>query len=354
LEVIGQYSTSSLFTCPLLKLLKEAKNGGDIADRCVVFPIFSGLFILLKMGHIQQDEACSYEQGLVARFVAETQASGDPVHYTRALAMQAETLARLGDFECAILTQYKARAIYDPEKHSASICQAYGSDRTAQCISLSAIWHVEVGNIDEALRTCDFVICELMPKMEPSNVHNSGVILSPVIWILKDNGMALKGKALFEKYVVNAFALYFDEGATTFLLAMYDPVVMWLDLHGNQGAEVANFDTYLSWALCEDNLRFGDTIRNAMLIYGLILECISAEICLLLSRRVSNVDQKETLIKSGLLLCQESVEFAGRLKAIPSLRRALTLLREVNEAAHELGMVTELESNDETSIPLLR
>lgn len=334
-------------------MLKEAKNGGDIADRRVVFPIFSGLFILLKMGHIKQDEACSYEQGLVARFVDETKASGDPVHYTRALAMQAEAFARLGDFECALLTQYKARAIYDPEKHSASICKAYGSDRTAQCISLSAIWHVEVGNIDEALRTCDFVICELMPKMEPSNVHNSGVILSPVIWILKDNGMALKAKDLFEKYVVNAFNQYFDEGATTFLLAMYDPTVIMLDLHGNQGGEVANLDRYLSWALCDDNLRFGDVIKNAMLIYGLELDCISAEICLLLARRVNNSDQKETLIKKGLLLSQESAQLASRLKAVPSLRRARPVLRELMEAAKELGLVTELESTYETALALL-
>jgi tetratricopeptide (TPR) repeat protein len=331
-------------------VLKEAKNGSDIADRRVVFPIFSGLFILLKMGHIKQDEACSYEQGLVARFVEETKASGDPVHYTRALAMQAETYARLGDFERAISTQNRARAIYDPEQHSASICKAYGSDRTAQCISLSAIWHVEVGNIDEALRTCDFVICELMPKMEPSNVHNSGVILSPVIWILKDSGMALKAKDLFEKYVVNAFDQYFDEGATTFLLAMYDPTVMMLDLHGNQGAEVASIDKYLSWALCEDNLRFGDVIKNAMLIYGFELDCISAEICLLLARRLDDADQKETLIKNGLLLSQESAELASRLKAIPSLRRARPILRELKEAAQELGLLPDLESNDETTI----
>jgi hypothetical protein len=189
-----------------------------------------------------------------------------------------------------------------------------------------------------------------MPKMEPSNVHNSGVILSPVIWILKDSGMALKAKDLFEKYVVNAFDQYFDEGATTFLLAMYDPTVMMLDLHGNQGAEVANIDKYLSWALCEDNLRFGDVIKNAMLIYGFELDCISAEICLLLARRLDDADQKETLIKNGLLLSQESAELASRLKAIPSLRRARPILRELKEAAQELGLLPDLESNDETTI----
>jgi hypothetical protein len=48
-------------------------------DRSILFTLFSGLFVLLKFGMIEQDKECTYEQEIVRRFVEETKIHGDPV-----------------------------------------------------------------------------------------------------------------------------------------------------------------------------------------------------------------------------------------------------------------------------------
>lgn len=200
---------------------------------------------------------------------------------------------------------------------------------------MSALWLVEVGNTHEALSTCDLVICDLIPKMEPRNVHNSFVMLFPIIWVLKDNGMALRAKDSFETHVVNAFQEYFGDGAFTFFLPLYDPIVMLMDLYGNQDDEVEDFEVYLSWGLCEDKLRFGEQLNNVMINFGRNMDSISAEICLLLAKRVNCASKKKKLIKAGLALGEEAVEMSRRLKSYPCLRRTLPILRELERIVQD-------------------
>ncbi len=325
-------------------MLGTSKSGRDITDRSVVFPIFSGLFLLIKLGAIKQDENCSYEHGLVAKFVEETRLHGDPIHYVRALAMLSDMFARQCDFESALSTHDRLKEIYQPNCHSGGICREYGSDRAAQCLSLSAIWLVEVGKTEEALRTCDYVISEIMPLMEPSNVHNSCVILYPLLWVLKDNGMALTAKQVFMKYVVDAFGQHFGEGATTFSLKLFDPIVMLLDLDENRDADVANLQECLEWALSEENLRVGKTLNNAFLPFGRLADSIGAEICLLLAKRTSIVtDDQEKLIKNGLRLSREGVEYCRLSKANASLRRTLPILTDLENMAKDRRVFDEGE-----------
>lgn len=297
---------------------------------------------MIKLGAIKQDETCSYEQGLVAKFVDETRLHGDPIHYARALAMQSDMFARQCDFESALSTHDHLKEIYHPDCHSSGICREYGSDRAAQCLSLSAIWLVEVGRTEEALRTCDSVVSEIMPLMEPSNVHNSCVILYPLLWVLKDNGMALKAKQVFMKYVIDAFDLYFGEGATTFSLKLFNPILMLLDLDENQDADVANLQEYLEWALCEQNLRLGETLNNAFLPFGRLADSIGAEICLLLAKRpgIATNDQ-EMLMKNGLRLSRDGVVYCRLAKANASLRRVLPILTDLENMAQDRRVLDE-------------
>ena len=98
-------------------------------DRSIVFPVFSGLFLAIKWGGIEQDDNCQYEQELVALFVEETKVNGDHVHYARALAMQAEMYARLGKLNKAFESFEQLKSIYDADLHSQKISEVYGSDR---------------------------------------------------------------------------------------------------------------------------------------------------------------------------------------------------------------------------------
>ena len=90
------------------------------------------------MGAIQDDDECSYEKDLTEKFVEQTRLNKDPVHYGRALAMQGETLGRLGLFERALESLDRINTIYDIETQHESICKSYGSLIFSSTIVLSA------------------------------------------------------------------------------------------------------------------------------------------------------------------------------------------------------------------------
>lgn len=171
-----------------LEIYERAPASINMTDRTIIFPIFSGLFVFLKGNKIDQDKECNFKQNLVRKFVKETKLHGDPVHYIRALAMQGETKARLGKYQEALASFEQLKDSYIPEEHSEGISSAYGTDRSAQCYSQSALWHLMLGNVDDALRMCEYVIEELLPKMDPKNVLNSCELILPLIRILKNCG----------------------------------------------------------------------------------------------------------------------------------------------------------------------
>lgn len=305
---------------------------GVFIDRSIAFPVFSGLFLLIRWGVIEQDKDCSYEQELVAHFVSETKLHGDPVHYARSLATQAETLARLNKFDSALTVNTQLRSIYVPELHSEGISTAYGSDRAAQSISVSAVWFLEVGKMNEALETCDVVMNELLPKMNPRNVHNSCVLLLPIFWILRDHEKASLVKDAFQERVVDAFKEYYGEGGSTPIMYLHSPMLMLLDLHLNKKGELERFEEYLRWASCEDNLRFGTRANSGCLVFGGPIDCISADICLLLAKRVEcESAAKKHLISSGTAVCREALALATEKKSRPCIRVAESILGGLEE-----------------------
>lgn len=115
------------------------------------------------MGGIEQNDECTYEKDLISKFVEQARMNGDPVHYGRALAMQAETFGRLGNFDQALQSLQRIKEIYNIETQHSDICKAYGSDRVAQAFSHSINWYRVVGRLDAALVTCNYVINSLLP-----------------------------------------------------------------------------------------------------------------------------------------------------------------------------------------------
>ena len=321
-------------------MLKDAKTASDLKDRSVGFPIFSGLYIALKFGHIKQDSECSYERNLVARFVEETELNGDPVHFARALAMQGEMYARLGDFSSGLASHSRLAEIYVAEEHHELMSQAYGSDRGAQSFGCSAVWLAVLGRTQEALKTCRFVVDTLMPKMNVQNVHNSFVMLYPVIFIMKDNGrqLAMEARALYKQYFGDPFDQHYGKGGNTFGLPLYQPIMMCFDLFTRQEEDFPEFHDYLEWALEEDNLRLGLVINNGTACYGRMADAICAEICLLLAKRLKRGNDKERLVHVALQLAEESRILAAKANAVASLRQLAEMTRELEALANELGV----------------
>jgi tetratricopeptide (TPR) repeat protein len=296
-----------------LRILEESLVAEEMKDRSIVFPIFSGLFIALKLGMIKQDPDFSFEKSLAARFVKETKSHGDPVHYLRALAMEAEIYGRLGEFDLAFKAKREMERIYDPDKHTHAISQIYGSDRTAQAIGLSSLWYYQTGRMKEALHNCDRVMSFVLPRMDIHNVHNSFLIIIPSLWVMKENGLAHEAAINFEKYVAEPFHLFYPEGAFTYFLPVFKPIAILLDLASYSEIEnqrAPDFNEYLEWALEEANLR-PSSIMNSMGVLGRVPGTITSEICLLLAEKLEYGPDRMTLVKSGLAVASEALDYVA-------------------------------------------
>ena len=293
-----------------LKILQEAKSTTDLRDRSILFPIFSGLFVALKLGSMKQDEA--FEKKLAARFVKEAKAHGDPVHYSRALAIEAELYGRLGEFNRALLTVAEIEGVYDLQKHTAAISQIYGSDRPAQAIGLRSLWYYQLADEDKALCNCDLVINGLLPRMDIRNVHNAFVLLIPSLWVMKENNLAQAARINFEKYVTEPFHVYYPEGSFTPLLPLFKPITMLFDLaYYSSSADERSpyFEEYLQWALDAVHLR-PPLIMNSVGGYGRLPGTVTSEICLFLAMKLENGPDREKLVKNGLEVASEALTYA--------------------------------------------
>ena len=322
-----------------LRILQECPCADLITDRSIVFPIFSGLFLALKFGQIEQDVECSYEQNLVDRFVNETKLHGDIIHYTRALSMQAELYGRLRNYEKAFEVFEELQATYDVDKHTVLICEAYRSDLSAQCFGVSCLWLVLLDRKDEALARCEYIFKELMPKMDIRNVHNSCTMLYPTIWVMKDANRSLEMLETFIKYVVTPFDEYYGEGAFTFYLPAYDPVMMLLELDGRKGKGIDILDNIVDWAIHDDNLRFGTVINNSLGGYGRTCNSMSAEICLLLGQRVDVCDDtKATLVFNGYHVGKEILKISENKRMWHSCAMDIRVLDELEHLAYTLNI----------------
>lgn len=287
------------------------------------------------MGAIEQDEECTYEKHLITKFVEQTQLNGDPVHYGRALAMQGETFGRLGNFEQAFHSLEKIKEIYNIKSHHAAICRAYGSDRVAQAFSHSVNWNRSLGRIDAALDTCNFIIETLLPHCDPKNVHNSFCLLYSCIVTMKDNGLAFDARSALLRFIVHPFDEYFGPGGSTFSKPLFQPILVLLDLQGNEFAEVDKIDEYTEWASDERNMTIqSESLENAWAAMAVSPSVLFGEIYYYLAKRQKKVHVRRHFISIGISLMErtltktKSLPFA-RMYSIEKLENIKALTKEL-------------------------
>ncbi|KAL7537358.1 hypothetical protein ACHAXR_007762, partial [Thalassiosira sp. AJA248-18] len=283
-------------------------------DRSVSFPIFSGLFAVLKMGAIEQDAECSYEKDLCKKFVEQARLNGDPVHYGRALAMEAETLGRLGNFEQGLEVVERIKAIYNIESQHAAICKAYGSDRLAQAFTHSVNFNNALGRTQAALDMCDYIVEEIVPKSDPKNIHNTYCLVYAVIFTLKENGLAMKARDIFQTRVVDPFQEHFGPGGSTYSKPMFKPVLTMLDLQGRQGQEAERINEYTAWALDENEFEKKlVSCEMAWAAFSASPKACLSEICFSLAKRQEDVETRSRLIQKAICLMEQSVASTASL-----------------------------------------
>ena len=289
-----------------LQIIQFAPVSVEVKDRAFMFPIYSGMFFLLKYGALcEPSEEVETELELVSKFVRETEIHGDPVHYGRALAMQGETYHRLGRFESAISSHMKLKEVYDVDKHSALVVASYASDRCAQNFGCTANCCMRLGQVDKALAIADHIEYNIMPKMDPKNVHNSAVMVFPIIWILKDNGMVERSRKILEKFVQKPFDEYFGEDGSTPFLPAFKPFKILLEIASVMQGEMESFeDEYLDWAVDLTNMKMNSHTDAGVGFFGRGPMSASAETCLRLSKLTKDPKKKKKYLENCSELAQ--------------------------------------------------
>jgi len=339
------YANSNLHVFYDEQILRYAPASSEIKDRTFIFPIYSGMFFLLKYGALcDPSEQVATELDLVGKFVKETERHGDPVHYGRALAMQGETCHRLGKFEEAIESHLKLKEIYDVDKHSTLVVASYASDRCAQNYGCTANCYVRLGQVDKALEICDYIEYHIMPKMDPKNVHNSVCNVMPSLWIWKDNGMAARSRAIFRRFVLEPFDEYFGKDGTTPLLPSFKPIKILFDIViVMEGKEEAIDESYYEWALDISNMEIGLKLDIGIGNFGRSAMSASAEICLQLSKLTDDPDKSKKLIDNGVKLANLAISGCdGRNGA----SKNLTAYTQIEPIHSELNKLLESQTHN--------
>ena len=296
----------------ILKVFKQAPITSEIKDRSFIIPVYSGLFFLLKYHRIVDPSLeMAYENNLVKNFVEETRLNGNPVHYSRSLALQSEFYSRQGQYPDALLCHNQLKKVYKVEKHSALVVEAYGADKSAQNYGTSANSLYRLGRVKEALEMSNFILCDIMPRMDLRNVNNSIKILYPVLLILNNESLSKRAASVLERFVCEPFRLYSNEKENTFLIALLDPLKLLLSIRMYMQGELQKLDSDLiSWALKADSLMCPILVDKLLAHYGRCVSSIGAEICLLLFKHTEDQSDRKHLVEKGWKLAQTSMKTA--------------------------------------------
>ena len=314
------------------------------------------------MGAIEQDEECSYEKDLCKKFSEQARLKGDPVHYGRAMAMEAETLGRLGNFEEALEVNERIKSIYNIETQHAAICKAYGSDRVGQAFAHSVNYNMALGRTQAALDVCTYIVEELAPKSDPKNIHNMFCLLYSVILAFKENGLASKALDLFQSRIEEPFQEHFGQGGSTYSKPMFKPIrtlltlevgstvsapmfkpihtLLTLEVDGdNVNVKDEDIAEFTSWAL--DSEHFEDKMARQELAWASFCAspfAIHSEICFSLAKRQKVDEEKRNqLVQKAISLMQKSVANTAKIPYSNMYARKKLKIME-SYAKEELGI----------------
>lgn len=262
-------------------------------------------------GLISVQKEKEYEQNLVSNFVEETRLHGDPVHYSRSLAMQGEFFCRQGKYAEALECHEKLKRVYNVKKHSALVAAAYNSDRSAQNFAVTANCLYRLGRVKDALQLCNKIINDMMPQMDLKNIHNSAIMMFPLLWILKNERMSKKAANAFDKYVIDPFYLHYGKNGKTFTLSLFKPIKVLLSISMFLEGHIKKLDAnFFSWALEETSFPLNYSFNKSAASFGRCGASIGSEICLILSKQTDDVDMKIQLVRRGWDLVQEAMKIA--------------------------------------------
>lgn len=289
-----------------LRIFLIAKSSEKVQDRSIVFPAFIGLSRAIGDGHLEQDKSCRYEQAMLRRFLEETRNHGRLIHHIHALYMQFQLHAKLGYLDKALAVQSVIKSLYKPERHSKGLRRSYGLDSGALSASFGSYFQLALGRNKQSLKQCRSTLKEIVPKIE-LDFRQSFSMMYPLTLVLMGTGYGTEGRSFFEKVVIQAFGQ--PEGPSFYLGAIYQPLLMLLDLTGRRKVKKEKLAEYLAWAVAADRCRFGEVVNLHLGRLGRCGDSISAEIYTLLAASVPEGRLRNTLLTHAKALCEEAMAF---------------------------------------------
>jgi hypothetical protein len=284
-----------------LEIHERCPESVNLKDHTIIFPVFSGLAVFMKGGKILQDGEFNFEQNLSLKYVRDTKRMGGPVHYSRALAMLCEVQARAGKCNEALETLEEIKLVYDPKTHSEAVCKAYGTDRTVHAFSQSALWYHMLGDSENSVKACKYVLEHIVHHMDPTNVLNSCELLLPVVRIMAYRGEVKAMRDLFDDMVVQNYHKY--EIKFTPCRPIFKPLIMLLDIWHDPD-NYPDFSEAVEWLLVEENAAMDDFFDSMYVKLGWAPNTVTADLCLRVAKKLhaegGDIEKVKILVKKGM------------------------------------------------------
>jgi hypothetical protein len=207
-----------------------------------------------------------------------------------------------------------------------------------------------LGNVDEALRMCEFVIDDLLPKMDPKNVLNSCELILPLIRILKNRGQEKRMRKLFYEQVVQNFHRHFGKDGVTPCLPVFRPLLLLLDVC-NETEECPDLVDGVEWLVSdEENGVPPDFLDSVYTKLCWSPNSMVAELCLRLAKKISSHGDKKVLIEKAWKLSSKAErkmkDVEGKVKFQIAYEMHEPIYYEVKQMAEAYGLELHEESTD--------
>jgi hypothetical protein len=335
------------------ELYSKSQVSGKLADKTLVFAIYSGLLVFLKGEMILQDPERDFEVNLAEDFFEESQNS-NAAHRSRALGMKCEVAARHKKFDEALETFKELEKTYIIEEHSQTLLKYYGTDRAAQVYSQRALWYHVLGNTEEEVKCCEYAVDKILPWMETKNVLNTFELLYPVIRLQKENGKAAVMLDVFEMFVMREYKAMVQK--VTLCRPVLTPLSMLLRVSSDPDGpleHIGDILNFLNGGESHPIKAFWDRLYSKL---GWAPNSIIAELCMLVAKRIVALDDSDSkeakkLVQKGLYLTKL---VAFRHKGLIGVECAVEInekvLRGLTSMAESMGCLSGVEEPIETEV----
>ena len=169
-------------------------------------------------------------------------------------------------------------------------------DRCAVNFATSSLWYLQKGQIDDAIKQCDYVIEHILPSYDQKDILGLYLIFISLIRVLKWNGHVEKAREAYNKYMPDAACTHFAVGR------IHKPMGLLLQICDGS---LHQYDTSQMQDDIELVLSFdmSDVTDNNFTCDGWSMKSVAAELCMLLASRfdVGNAD-RERLINRGIMM----------------------------------------------------